>query len=142
ARNALLINLSVVLILLLAAGGYGAYRWTHRTNPRSQVERYLHAIQWLDWGVVYDLSATPPGGKTRHDFITKLDEKYDYNGVIRLSARRSYERYQFAVGEPTVQGAEATVPVTMTGPGFESGKRFELKLRNFGGVWKIYPPWD
>ncbi len=140
--RALLINLSVVFVLLLAAGGYGWYLWSHRTNPKSQVERYIHAAQWLDWGVVYDLSATPPAGKTRHDFINGLDEKYDYNGVLRIGARRANEQFHAQVADAQINGDQATVPAEITGPGMDQPRRLEFRLKNFGGVWKIYPPSD
>jgi hypothetical protein len=139
ARNALLINLSVILILLLLCGGGGWWKWTHRTNPKSQVERYLHAIVWLDWGVVYDLSATPPGNKARHDFITMMDDKFDSNPVLKISARRNLETIHYDVGEPAIEGEEATLPVTVSGTRQQADGSFKLKLKNFGGVWKIYP---
>src|SRR5438034_9803751 len=85
--RALFINLTVVFILVAAMGGGGWWMWSHRTNPKAQVERYLHAIQWLDWGVVWDLSAERPGGQSRHNFINKMDEPYEGNGVIRIGAR-------------------------------------------------------
>src|SRR5439155_5712813 len=44
---ALVINLSVVLFLLLLSGGGGWWLWAHRTHPKPQVQRYIHAIQWL-----------------------------------------------------------------------------------------------
>src|SRR5258706_5557364 len=134
ARNsALLINFTVVVVLLAAVSGGIWWKWMHRTNPKSQVERYLHAIQWLDWGVVWDLSATPPDNQSRHQFIEKLDEPFEGNGVLRLAARKGYESYTFDVGEPSYTGAEATVPATV------GSRSVQFKAQNFGGVWKIVP---
>ena len=138
-RKALIINVSVVLtLLLLCAGGIG-WRWTHRTNPKSQVERYLHAIQWLDWRVVYELSASPPGNKTRRDFVSMMNDKYDNNGLLKIVARRSYEKITFDVAEPTFQDDGATVSVTMNGSTLKENGPTVFKLKNFSGVWKIEP---
>jgi hypothetical protein len=131
--NALLINLIVILLLVGGAAAGGYWKWMNRTNPKSQVERYMHAIQWLDWGVVWDLSATPPGGMTKGKFIDKLDEPYDNNGVIKIAARKALETITYTVGEPTFSGNEATVPVSI------EGSTMKLKLTNFGGIWKIHP---
>ncbi len=134
-RNALIINLSVVLLLALASGGGGWWYWKHRTNPKAQVQRYFHAIQWLDWGVVYDLSASPPGDKTRPEFVAMMNDKFDNNPVLKIVARKGMETIKCDAGEPTITGDEATVPVTVG----EAGKPLELHLKNFGGVWKIEP---
>src|SRR5205807_5084963 len=114
----------------------GWWKWTHRTNPKGQVEHYLHAIQWLDWGVVYDLSASPPGNRSRSDFRGMMDDKFDNNGVIRIAARHRFEKITFAVGEPTISGDDATVSVNVTGSYLPPDKALQFKLRNFGGVWK------
>lgn len=137
--KALMINLTVFFVFLVLCVGGGYWKWTHRTNPKSQVERYLHVVQWLDWGVVYDLSATPPGNRSRHDFISWMNDKYDNNGVLKIIARHAYEQAKFTVGEPTIEGDEATVPVSMSMVIVETKKPLLLKLKNFGGVWKIYP---
>ena len=131
---ALVINLSVLMAFILACVGGGWWWWTHRTNPKGQAEHYLHAIQWLDWGVVYDLSAEPPGGMKRGAFISKMDEPYEGNGVLRIGARHMYESITYSVGEPRIDGDKATVTATI------GGRTLELKLKNFGGVWKVYPP--
>jgi hypothetical protein len=138
-RNALLINLSVMVVFLLLCGGGGAWYWAHRTNPKAQVTRYLHAVQWLDWGVVYDLSATPPGDKTRHEFIGMMDDKFDNNGLLKVVARHRMEKITFEVGEPTIQGDEATVPVTRKATPLDPAKSMPLTLTNKGGIWKIHP---
>jgi len=129
----MMINMVVILLLVGGAAGGGYWKWMNRTNPKSQVERYVHAIQWLDWGVVYDLSATPPGNMSRGQFIDKLDEPYDNNGVIKIAARKALESITYSVGEPTINGVEATVPVSI------GGSTVTLKLKNFGGIWKIEP---
>ncbi len=138
-RNALLINLSVALVFILLCLGGGYWRWTHRTNPKAQVARYIHAIQWLDWGVVYDLSATPPGNKSRSAFISMMNDKFDNNPVLKIVGRHSMEKIQFEVGEPTISNDEATVPVSRSATELENGNSMKLTLTNVGGIWKIHP---
>lgn len=138
-KKALFINLTVIFVLLALCGGGGYWKWMHRTEPKAQVTRYVHAIQWLDWGVVWDLSATPPGNKTRHEFLSMMDDKFDSNGVLKIGARRSMENIPFEIGEPTIRGNEATVPVTRGETKMDAARSMQFKLTNFGGVWKIHP---
>ena len=46
---------------------------------------------------------------------------------------------EYKVGEPTVSGDEATVPLTtsMTMGGQPRNDKLDIKLKNFGGIWKI-----
>jgi hypothetical protein len=138
-RNALLINLGVALFLGLLCVGGGRWYWLHRTNPKAQVVRYLHATQWLDWRVVYELSATRPGNKTRSEFVGMMNDKFDNNGLFKIIARHRFEKITFAVGEPAIHDDEATVPVTVGGSRVKSDRALQFRLRNFGGFWKIEP---
>ncbi len=137
--KALLLNLGALFLFVAVCVGGGGWYWTHRTNPRAQVTRYLHAVQVLDWGVVYDLSATPPGNKSRHEFLSMMDDKFDNNGLYKIGARKSLEKITFTVGEPVIAGSEATVAVTRSAAAFSAAKSLPLTLTNYGGVWKIHP---
>ena len=138
-KKALAINLTVIFLLLALCGGGGYWKWMHRTEPKAQVTRYIHAIQWLDWGVVWDLSATRPGNKARYEFVGMMKDKFDNNGVINIMARKSMDEIPFEIGEATISGNEATVPVTRGATKTDDAKSMQLKLTNYGGVWKIHP---
>jgi len=140
--RALVINLSVLFAVLFIAAGTGWWMWAHRTNPKAQVTRYLNDIVLQDWGVIYDLSATPPANKSRREFLDMMLSKTDYNGVLRIVAKRRMEQYKFTVGEPAFHDDEATVRVDVSGPSIDRIKRVDFRLKNIGGIWKIYPPYD
>lgn len=136
-RNALIINLSVALVLLLLCTGGGYWKWTHRTNPKAQVERLMHAVQWLDWGVYFDLHIPDHDKQTRRQFISMMDDKFDNNPLLKIAARHRWESVTFVVGEPVISGDHATVTVVKDAAALAAGDRIEFKLFDVGGVWMV-----
>lgn len=137
-RSGFGVKAAVWLMVILCLTGGGWWQWMHRTNPKGQVQHLLHATQWLDWGVVWDLSSPKPGNKTRHEYVAMMNEPYD-NPLLKIGARHSYEKIKFDVGEPVYRGEEATVSVSVSGSPFKRPAPIPVRLRNFGGEWKAEP---
>lgn len=137
-RGGLATRIAIYLMLILCITGGGWWSWMHRTNPKGQVQHLLHATQWLDWGVVWDLSSPKPGNKARHEFVAMMNDPYD-NPLFKIGARHRYEKITFDVADPTYIGDEAIVNVSVSGSPFKRKTPIPFHLRNFGGNWKVEP---
>jgi len=135
-------RIAVFLVLVACFAGGGWWLWLHRTNPKGQMQHYLHATQWLDWGVVWDLSSPKPGGMARHEFVSTMNNTFDDNPLYKIAARRNNEKIRFTVSEPEYKGEAAIVKVSIADSPYKRDAPVVFQLRDFGGDWKVTPMED
>ena len=143
-----------ILVGLLVLGGLGAGGWWFlrpHTSPKVVVQQFDTALGARDWKTIYMLVEFPADTKTKYpnadafasSMNSELEKAQSIPGAGSLvdSFTKAYQSAQ--VGEPTINGDTATVPVTMTvslsfgGAKTEKTSTQQIPLRKVSGVWKI-----
>src|SRR5579884_2963786 len=147
--------ISAILLALIAVGGVTSYArsggalaqasFAATASPavsgeiQAQAQKYLTALTQMDWKALYETSEIDTNEyPTAEDFANKMNAKIQQNPQAVDLMNRLSEMMRFEVGEPSIDGDEATVPVKTT---FSIEGRSEttskLKMKRIGGVWKV-----
>lgn len=144
----------VFLIGLLVLGGLGAGGWwflTPHSSPKAVVQKFDTAIAANDWKTLYsliemsaDAKSQYPNADTFASSMTDQLAKARSNPLGTAVVDAFTKAYQTAqIGEPTVTGDSATVPVTITislslmGTTRDKTSTQQVPLRKVNGAWKI-----
>lgn len=135
----------LVFLLLFGGGGGGWYYWMHRTNPKDQLQKFLAATKTLDAkGMYATMEVDTDKYKTEKDFVDQVDG----NAAAKQFITQMLADITLTAGEPKYSGmTEATVPYKTTGTvtfnmfgqskSQSIDKTSEVKMKNFGGIWKV-----
>ncbi|HZO90628.1 MAG TPA: hypothetical protein VFB38_20030 [Chthonomonadaceae bacterium] len=134
----------VIAILVLGLGAFGGWWYLqHRTHPKTQAEKFFTAIKTMDWKTVYETSEQASTKyASAQEFEKKMNDVINQNPGAAAMMKGLASSVDFKVGEPTINGDEATVPVTISLAGInlsqmgQSGT-INVKMKNFGGIWKV-----
>jgi hypothetical protein len=144
----------VTIACLLVLGGLGVGGWWFlrpHISPKTVVQQFDTAIATQDWKTVYMLVEMPADTKSKYPdanaFATDITDKLQQAKSNPMSAAlvdsliKAYQSAQ--VGEPTIDGDSAKVPVTMKisvaflGKTTEQTSTQQVPLRKVNGAWKI-----
>lgn len=134
----------VLVLLVLLGGGFGGwYWWMHRSDPKATTQQFVTALTNGDWKTVYNLSDLP----------AKVKSKYPTADAFAAAATQNPAKVQAGlalvkklltsatIGDATVSGDTATVPITLhiTALGTSRDVTSQVHLKNDSGEWKIQP---
>jgi hypothetical protein len=127
----LLFCLVLAFTTLIAALGCGGNGGEPSESPSQVAEKYMQASIAGDANTAYNLLSSQDRQQ-----ITLEQMQQQAEAMKELLAQ-----YSFRVGEETINGDEATVAITITGPDPETGETAEetqsLPLVKEDGAWKI-----
>jgi hypothetical protein len=132
--------LALVLLMALAGGVGGWWFLHHRANPKAQAEKFLTALKAQDWKTVYETSEVDTTQfPTAQEFADKTKAGLDKMPGAATLLNSLFASLEFKVGDPTIDGDTATVPVTVSGAfmGQSFNQSQKLKMTNVNGVWKV-----
>lgn len=143
----------ILLALVLIGGGIGAGWWflVPHSNPKTVVQQFDTAFGSQDWKTVYNNMTMPDSEKSKYKDadafakdMTDNMQKARANPLGATILDAVFKAFQSAqVGEPTITGDTATVPVKMTISASVMGQNINRSMDNkiplvkVNGVWKI-----
>jgi hypothetical protein len=145
---------AAVLIGLLLLGGLGAGGWwflTPHSNPKTVVLQYDKALAAQDWKSLYGLvelsAATKSKAPDAASFaaeMTRMTDMFRANPLAAGMVDSFFKAYETAqIGEPTITGDTATVPVTLklsfsfAGTTKDDSTTVPTSLHMINGLWKV-----
>jgi len=137
-------TLVVSLLLILGLSGFGGwYYMMHRTNPKDQAQKAFAALKSQDWKAIYELTEQTDQAKSKYkdsqDFADQIKadlSKSPFGNVLgTLMSNMTLEAQE----PKDNNGSTATVPVKMSMSlmGQSVTRNIDIKMKNFGGIWKI-----
>lgn len=134
-------GLAVVVVTLLLLGGFGGWWFmAHRSNPKQQADKFFVALKALDFKGIYEtMEVDTAKYPTEDSFVQQNKEQMDKAPGAAELAKGLLSSMEATTGEPTINGDEATVPVTMkiSFQGQTTQRNLPLKMKNIGGIWKV-----
>jgi hypothetical protein len=145
---------TAVLVCLLLLGGLGAGGWWFlmpHSNPKTVVLQYDKALAAQDWKTLYGLvelsaatkSKTPDAASFATE-MTQMTDKFRANPLAAGMVDSFFKAYATAqIGEPTITGDTATIPVTLkmsfsfAGTTKDDSTTLPTSLRKINGLWKV-----
>lgn len=139
--------MAIVVILVLALVGVGGW-WllTHRSsnsNPKTVAQRFMNAFKSMDWKTMYELADDSSTDKAKYPnaqaFADDMNNKINQPGVGAFVKVIMDGIKEIKVGEATITGDTATVPVTVTVSmmGQEQTQTSSMTLKKTSGGWKV-----
>ena len=129
--------LALVTLLLVLIGGSKPVALLPDNSPEGTVQRYLLAIDSMDYQMAFSYISLPPGDKTTYDIWQQS-----------FSFQSDRPAYKVTLGQSHVTGDEATVEVVVDVFRVNSGlfnnpvnsSRVDFLLTRSNGVWRITSP--
>ena len=143
-----------VILGLLVLGGLGAGGWFFlmpHTNPKEVVQKFDAAVAAQDWKAAYplvelssDMKTKCPDASAFAGYMTAEVDKLRAVPMTNAIVDAAITSYQTAqVGEPTIDGDSAKVPLSLKlsisglGTTIERPVDMSVPLRKIGRTWKI-----
>ena len=143
-----------ILLGLLIVGGLGTAGWFFlmpHTNPKEVVQKFDTAVAAQAWKAAYplvelssDMKTKCPDASAFAGYMTSEVDKMRAVPMANAIVDAALKSYQTAkVGEPTIDGDSAKVPVSLRlsisgmGTTIERPVDMNVPLRKVGGTWKI-----
>jgi hypothetical protein len=138
------VGILVIAILLVVGGGAGAWMFARRnhnvvqTTPKEQALKFFTAARSRDWKTVYAtseiISSSYPSAEAYEKKMKEMEQGPLFIGFYNDMMVKPVP----TLGEPTISGTEATLPLTVTSPYLKGRTRnLQLTMKNFDGVWKV-----
>ena len=147
-------GIAAALVGLLVVVGLGAGGWWFlrpHTSPKVVVQQFDTALAAQDWKALYAVVEMPPETKSKYPDAAAFESSMTAQmksaqlvpgmGAVIDSYFKAFQTAQ--VGEPTITGDSATVPVTLKlaipafGSAPEQTNTQQIPLRKINGAWKI-----
>jgi len=143
-----------IIFGLLVLAGLGAGGWFFlmpHSNPKEVVQKFDAAVAAQDWKAAYplvelssDMKTKCPDASAFAGYMTDQVEKARAVPMTNAIVDAAIKSYQTAmVGEPTIDGDNAKVPLSLKlsisalGNTIERPVDLSVPLRKVGGTWKI-----